>query len=345
VPVFEPGIWDDRQFLSLSRDAKLLWLWLLTCESPVPGLIRGGIASLAESLRFEREEVMRCVRELLDRGMVEFDEPHRLLRRLDALQRPWNPNVLKGWYRKWKTYPESPLKYHHVRAIHESLGGKWEDVWQKTFGTVRPAAKEVSAQCNLLPDLVESPSEILSPGSNNLASETTLSEGCYDRDRDRSRNRDPSTLSKALSPEARLWQLQEGLRGALGLAALPPAEEDLERVRECVKATSEDDAQRVIGVYYEEARADRSKCRFFNGTTNWKIKNFRRALSMAPPAGNGASDDPTGARAAAEEAERTSAELAELRRDALPAAEALKLLRQLADDDKPSSGHSGSESL
>ena len=149
-PIFrkvDPRVWDDDKFIELSDDAKLLWLLILTGPqtSYVPGLMTTGIGTLAEVLRkgsgegFER--VSKAFQELLEMGLIEHDPKYRVLRVPNAprYNPPDNPNVLRGWFRIWKSAPESPLKYAHISSIFESLGDPgpaMRKAWDETFGTV-----------------------------------------------------------------------------------------------------------------------------------------------------------------------------------------------------------------
>lgn len=143
----DPAMWDDPYFYTLpaadgSRDAQILWFYMLTGPEAVhgvPGLIQTSVSGLADALRMESHPCDEACRVLLERELIEVDLQSRLIRipGAPAHRRPGNPNVLLGWHRRWRNLPKSPLKYAHISSIHESLeqlSPKVKRMFADTFG-------------------------------------------------------------------------------------------------------------------------------------------------------------------------------------------------------------------
>ena len=144
------SMWSDDKFVMLTESAQRLWCFLLTgphTNGWVPGLFVAGIGSVAEGARVRGQRMDESAaavtfKELLDFRMVEHD-PQRMLIRIPHAPRwspPGNPNVLKGWWRRWRDLPECVLKYRHVGSLREgfqkanrSKPDAWDSVWATTF--------------------------------------------------------------------------------------------------------------------------------------------------------------------------------------------------------------------
>ncbi len=186
------AIWDWEPFTNLSNDARVLWLALFTsgeAKRNVPGLWQGGIASMVDAARMERDPVVKALDDLLVDGMVEYDQTRRVARLCqlpDAGEYPQNGNVLRSWWRRFKTVPECLVRDAHVRTIRwlmgegarqkgETLTANHLAAWEVTFGRIaipeprrrgvrRLADSDTSTQ--IQPSLFPSgalPSEILPP--------------------------------------------------------------------------------------------------------------------------------------------------------------------------------------
>ena len=186
------AIWDWEPFTNLSSDARVLWLALFTsgeAKRNVPGLWQGGIASMVDAARMERDPVVKALDDLLVDGMVEYDQKARVARLCqlpDAGEYPHNGNVVRSWWRRFKTVPECLVRDAHVRTIRwlmeegarqkgETLTPNHLAAWEVTFGRIaipeprrrgvrRLADSDTSTQ--IQPSLFPSgalPSEILPP--------------------------------------------------------------------------------------------------------------------------------------------------------------------------------------
>lgn len=113
-------LWDDRKFLSLSDDGRMLWLFLLTSPytSPIPGVIIAGQAAIAELLGWTTERLGERFGELFRAGLAIAIEGRIVwLKRGLKYQPPANPNVVKGWSKVWDDVPEGDLKHELWQAL------------------------------------------------------------------------------------------------------------------------------------------------------------------------------------------------------------------------------------
>lgn len=127
-------LWSDRKFLACSDKARLLWLFLLTCPSlPIPGVVIGGDAALAELLGWPSEQFIELFREV-SRSGLQVRREGRLLWLPNGLkyQTPRNPNMVTGWSKKWDDVPEGELKCDIWEALKISCK-TWSILFAKLF--------------------------------------------------------------------------------------------------------------------------------------------------------------------------------------------------------------------
>lgn len=147
------ALWDWEPFTQLADGAQILWLALYTSAEAkriVPGLWHGSITTMAEAARKPVDETRSNLDKLLEADMVEFDVKLRVLRLTmlpDAGESPANPNVLRGWFRKFSTVPACAVRDAHVPVIRW-LMDQWardngkaitpghEQAWVETFGRI-----------------------------------------------------------------------------------------------------------------------------------------------------------------------------------------------------------------
>lgn len=144
-------IWGDFKFRSLSDDAKLLFLYLLTAPEslPLPGFFIMGKAQLAESMGWLPERLSKPFEELFRNGMVKCDWEARFLFLTNGIKRnpPDNPNVVKGWARQFDKLPECNLKEESLSSIIEyleTLGKRYLQPFTELLP--KPFAKPLSEQ-------------------------------------------------------------------------------------------------------------------------------------------------------------------------------------------------------
>lgn len=148
----DPRMWDDEKFVALDDSARLLWVYLITGPEAIngpPGLIVIGTAGLSEALRRSTQDIASALDRLRASGMVEVDPLHRLIRvpKAPLYRAPGNPNVVRGWYRRWTSLPNSQLKYAQLESMREALAlvevsGSSREMFEQTFG--RDLARRMS---------------------------------------------------------------------------------------------------------------------------------------------------------------------------------------------------------
>jgi hypothetical protein len=116
----------------------------------VPGLFVGSITAMAEASKLAVDDTMRALDTLLEREMVEFDRKHRVLRLTvlpDGLESPPNGNVILGWYKRFKSVPQCPVRDAHVTTLRwimdawsresgKPVSDRHQQSWNDTFGLV-----------------------------------------------------------------------------------------------------------------------------------------------------------------------------------------------------------------
>ena len=128
-------IWSDRKFMSLSDEARLLWVFLLTAPSslPIPGVLIGGPATFAERLGWDVERYGERFREVAESGIgVRSQGQVVWLRNALKYQPPANPNVVIGWAKTWDDIPEVPLKHEIWQALKIACK-PWSRIFAKRF--------------------------------------------------------------------------------------------------------------------------------------------------------------------------------------------------------------------
>ncbi len=139
----DPRLHDDEKFVQLTDSQQMLWVALITGPQTtiVPGLMIGGVATLAEIRRRPVSRVKADMDALERLGMVEVDPEKRVIRLPNGpkFAELRNQKQLLGWFRAWQGLPESQLKYRHIESLRRHL---WSDqswfgpTWERTFGAV-----------------------------------------------------------------------------------------------------------------------------------------------------------------------------------------------------------------
>jgi hypothetical protein len=107
-----PKYWPDMR--GLSRDAKLLGLYLLTCEHRnTEGLYYLPLAYMADDLEMSAKVLRKALVELEGRDFISYDESARVLFIHKALtypsQQPKTDNQVRGAMNALADVPPSPL--------------------------------------------------------------------------------------------------------------------------------------------------------------------------------------------------------------------------------------------
>lgn len=135
------AFWDSPSLERCDADARLLAAFLIAgrhVRTGVPGLLAGGVGTVAEGMRMDADNVADGLRQLQKVDFVEVDEKRRVIRLPNAplYNPPHNPNMVRGWYNRWRAMPRSPLVGRHVDSIRRSIGSRdgLMAVFEETFG-------------------------------------------------------------------------------------------------------------------------------------------------------------------------------------------------------------------
>lgn len=146
----ERSTWEDDGFRRLSPiqpSAQGLWLFLLSCPLavvPVPGLIRGGRAAIAEILHWPLADFDRCWSELAEAGMAVADWTSRVvwLPKAVCFNPPDNPKHAIGWARAVANLPAGPIREQIVLDLSAALRAQYpaclesfQEAWSKLTGS------------------------------------------------------------------------------------------------------------------------------------------------------------------------------------------------------------------
>ncbi len=152
------SLWDWEPWTTLpTSDARMLWLALYTtgeAKRHVPGLWQGGVSSMADAARMRGDVVVDALDTLLERGLVEFETKHRVLRLCelpDAGEYPSNGKVIRSWWTRFKTVADCGVRDAHVATLRwiidtgARMAGKavspdHENAWRETFAGVQVPA-------------------------------------------------------------------------------------------------------------------------------------------------------------------------------------------------------------
>lgn len=146
-------IWEWEPFTTLDPTSRILWLALYTTAEAkriVPGLWHGSITAMAEAAKLPVDDTMKALDRLLERNMAEFDQKHRVLRLTqlpDGRESPPNGNVIRGWFKRFKTVPACQVRDAHVTTLAWMMN-EWsrdsgkpiseghQQAWAETFAHV-----------------------------------------------------------------------------------------------------------------------------------------------------------------------------------------------------------------
>ena len=107
----DPRIWNDAKFSSLSSEAKLLFLYLLTTPAmTMLGAVPLRASAVAEELGFDAKRYGIRYQELYSKGIVEYDERGLFwVKNFLKYNAPDNPKVVMSWSNIIGLLPECPL--------------------------------------------------------------------------------------------------------------------------------------------------------------------------------------------------------------------------------------------
>lgn len=135
----DPRIWNDEKFRTLSDQAKLVFLFLLTHPHMTSlGAMRATIGGLADELGWSAEAFREAFREAFAKGMAEADFEARLIALPNFIRynAPESPNVIKAWVGALDLLPECALKTRTItraKAFAEALGEAFAKALPEAF--------------------------------------------------------------------------------------------------------------------------------------------------------------------------------------------------------------------
>lgn len=133
------AIWNCRDFAGMSDNAKLLYLYLLTCQYLTSlGAMRATIPGLAADMRWTEEAFREAFTEAFRKGFVEADERacYVGIPRFLEDNRPESPNVVKSWDSQLELIPDCDLKTQlvkRVKAFVEALPKGFREALPEAF--------------------------------------------------------------------------------------------------------------------------------------------------------------------------------------------------------------------
>lgn len=139
-------MWDDEVFVQANDLNRNIWQLLLTGpqRSALPGLQRGGMATLAETLRRPVKSVTDGFNWWVSRGRAVFIASVRVIWVPNAPEynEAESPNQIRAWWNRWKEIPECGAKYKHIVNLNAFAGlekPSHVQTWDQTFSTVDQA--------------------------------------------------------------------------------------------------------------------------------------------------------------------------------------------------------------
>lgn len=141
-------LWNWKPFRDLeSLAARMVWLALYTTAEGkriLPGLWQGSVYALAEASSMRPDDVLVGLDILIERGLVEYDQDNRLMRLTelpDAHERACNGRMIRGWWNRFQTLPDCPLRNAHIRTLwwlleQEPMTKDHHEAWQSTFAAI-----------------------------------------------------------------------------------------------------------------------------------------------------------------------------------------------------------------
>lgn len=132
-------IWNDAKFNSLSNNARLIFLFLITHpQMTALGAMRTTPQGLAAELQMEPEAFGEAFREVLAKALAKHDRDACCIWLPNFLkyQSAESPNVLKNWSRQLEYIPECNLKSSAIaglKAYAEGLSKGFQKAFAEAF--------------------------------------------------------------------------------------------------------------------------------------------------------------------------------------------------------------------
>lgn len=135
----DPRIWNDSKFSSLSNDAKLLFIYLLTSpQTQMIGAVPMRAESVAAELGFDMKRYGIGYQELNKSGIAEYDDRGLYwVKNFLKYNSPDNPKVVISWRECLDFLPECPILQKIVDSAYAhclSRGEKYVNAFKKGIG-------------------------------------------------------------------------------------------------------------------------------------------------------------------------------------------------------------------
>ena len=124
-----PTIWNDGKFSTLSDDAQLIFLYLLTHPHQTSlGAMRASVPGLAAEKRWKLPRFERAFGDIEALDMLRHDPEASLVWLPKFLKHnpPENPNVVKSWMASLELLPECQMKLELINCVKEFVEGLQE---------------------------------------------------------------------------------------------------------------------------------------------------------------------------------------------------------------------------
>jgi hypothetical protein len=108
----EVNTWNDEKFVKLSQDGKMLFLYFLTC--PHSNSIGAYVAKkgyISEDLKWDTKRVSKTLSELLQNGLIKYDESLSVVVVVNYLKHNTieNPNQCKSAVKNFQSLPKTNI--------------------------------------------------------------------------------------------------------------------------------------------------------------------------------------------------------------------------------------------
>jgi len=147
------AVWSWEPFKKLPVIARYLWLALYTTpqgKAYVPGIVVGGVHTIADAAHLPYDETWSTMDLLLERELVEYDTRACVLRLCelpDGGETIWNANSVRGWWNRFRLVPVCGVRDAHVGTLwwiiergfgesNKTVPHPIADAWKETFGTI-----------------------------------------------------------------------------------------------------------------------------------------------------------------------------------------------------------------
>lgn len=160
-------------FINLSKDGKLAWLFLITGPQTeiVPGLFSLGSRRMAEEVGFTDDEAKAALDEIVAAGMARVDASLRFVWVPKALDHnpPESPNVVRSWRHAWDLFPKCQLLDEATasfRSLLADMGDAYLVAFEEALGERTASPSTNPSGVGPKPSVNPSPKPSVTPSVN-----------------------------------------------------------------------------------------------------------------------------------------------------------------------------------